>query len=269
MSFLEQNKPNPVIKPLIIVVAVLLVVGGIYSLGGKNNIGKAQKAVNSNAKIETAADVQKVVAQWIADNPKAIIESVSNMQRQAAQQQNKDAQKNIVKRKSQLESADSPSVSPAGYDVTIVEFFDYSCGYCKKVQSTVKALIAQDKKVRIVFKEFPILGQASVEMSQIATAVHLLDEGSYLKFHDALMESQARGKDAAIAVAKKVGIDVVALKEVLSSREAEISQILQQNSELGRSIGINGTPAFVIGEELLPGAVDLGTLQSKIEALRK
>lgn len=267
MSFLEQNKTNPTVKSLIIIVAILLVVGGIYFLGGVKEFDQNASS-GATSKIQTAADVEKIVAQWIADNPKAIIESVSNMQREESQKKVQDAQKNIKARKADLESASSPAHAPAGYDVTVIEFFDYSCGYCKKVQSTVKELIEQDKKVRVIFKEFPILGQASLEMSQVAVAVQLLDSNAYLKFHDRLMASTQRGKAAALAVAKEVGINVAVLEEVLNSRESEIAQIIENNAELGRSIGINGTPAFVIGEELIPGAVDLSTLKSKVAALR-
>ena len=272
-----QNKSF--VKPIIILVLVLLIVGGVYSLFGSKK-EKTEDTKNENAtevqasgidpemKIGNAADVEKVIAKWIEANPKAIIESVSNMQRKAMEDQQKDAKKNISEKRAELESEDSPSYSPKGYDVTIVEFFDYSCGYCKKAQAVVDSLIKEDKKIRVIYKEFPIFGQSSLEVSQVAIAVHLINKNAYKKFHDEMMKSNAKGKEEAIKVAKSVGVDGAKLEATLKDEQAKIDKILQENSELGHAIGINGTPGFVIGEELIPGAIDLNSFKEKISALR-
>jgi protein-disulfide isomerase len=269
------------VKPVIIVVVILLVVAAAYLLFAKKNETKnAPKAedkktelnetgIDPNQKVNNAQDVEEIVAKWIAANPKAILESVTNMQRKAAADQMQDAQKNIVNKKSELESSDSPSYAPSGYDVTIVEFFDYSCGYCKKAQGTVEELIKEDKKIRIIYKEYPILGQASLEMSQVAIAVHLMDKSAYKKVHDAFMKSSERGKDAAIKIAKSVGVDGAKLEASLKNNQDKISKIIQETSALGQSVGISGTPGFVIGEELIPGAVDVDTFKEKVANLRK
>ena len=145
---------------------------------------------------------------------------------------------------------------------------DYLCGYCKKAQDTVEAVLKDDKKVRFIYKEYPILGQASVEMSQVAVAVSLIDNNSYRKFHNALMKSNARSKDEAIKIAKEIGIDGAKLNASLKDNQEKILKILQANSELGASIGISGTPGFIIGEELIPGALDAASFKAKIAALR-
>ncbi|MBU6338421.1 MAG: DsbA family protein [Rickettsiales bacterium] len=278
MSLLNKDnfESQSFVKPIMIVVAVLLIVGGAYSLfGSKSKESKNENAAEVNSsgldpdmKVKNVADVEKVMAKWIEANPKAIIDSVANMQKKAMEDQQKDSQKNIIDKKADLESESSPSVSPSGYDVTIVEFFDYSCGYCKKAQATVETLLKDDNKVRVIFKEFPILGQASVEMSQVAIAVHLIDKNAYRKFHEAMMKSSGRGKAEAIKVAKSVGVDSAKLEATLKNDQAKIDKILQDNSELGHAIGINGTPGFVIGEELIPGAIDVNSFKEKISALR-
>lgn len=190
------------------------------------------------------------------------------MQRKAMEDRMKDARQNIGTKKDELFSKNSPQYAPSGYDVTMVEFFDYNCGYCKKANATVEQILKEDKKVRIIYKDFPILGEASNELSKVSIAVNILDPKAYRKFHDALMNSNERTKDGAIKVANSVGINVAKLQEVLRKEEAKISQIIQDNISLGSSIGINGTPGFVIGEELIPGALEIDTFREKIAAAR-
>jgi protein-disulfide isomerase len=197
MSFINKNfgaKPS-LLKPIVIVVAILLVVGGAYSfLGKKSGAAADEKKVDSaeainpsgidkDQKVKKVEDVEEVVAKWIQANPRAIIASVANMQKAEMEGKTKDAQKNIATKKDELfNDKNSPQYAPSGYDVTVVEFFDYACGYCKKAQATVEELIKEDKKVRIVYKEFPILGQASQEMSTVGIAVNIIDPSSYKKF---------------------------------------------------------------------------------------
>lgn len=280
MSFTNKNfgaKPT-LVKPIAILVAVLLVIGGTYSfLGGKKSEKSEEPAQEINAsgldkdkKVKNVEDVEEVVAKWIEANPKAILASVANMQKKVMEEQIKDAQKNIGAKKDELfNDKNSPTFAPSKYDVTIVEFFDYACGYCKKAQSTVEELLQEDKKVRIIYKEFPILGAPSTEMSMVALAVQISEPASYRKFHEALMKSNERGKDAALKIAESVGINSAKLQKTLESNKEKIEKQIQENLALGNSIGINGTPGFVIGEELFPGALELATIKEKIAALRK
>ena len=286
MSFLNKNlmgRPS-LVKPAAILIAVLLVIGGVYTfLGNKSDSTKEESADNAVENVEVkssgirgskdvdnVADVEEVIAKWIEANPEAIIKSVQNMQQKAMADRMKDAQKNIATKKDELfKDKSSAQFSPSGYNVTIVEFFDYNCGYCKKAQATVEELLKEDKKVRVVFKEFPILGQASVEMSQVSIAVNLVDPSSYKKFHDALMTSNEKGKEGALKVAKMVGINMSKLESTLEKDKSKIEAIIQKNIALGSSIGVSGTPGFVIGEELIPGALELAAFKEKIAAARK
>lgn len=287
MSFINKNfgdKPS-FLKPIIVVAAVLLIVGGAYSfLGNKNSDSKpteeaAKQAeaaeeinpsgIDKDKKVANVEDVEAVVAKWIAANPKAIVMSVTKLQKQAGEEQMKDAQKNIANKQEELyNDKSSPQYAPAGYDVTIVEFFDYACGYCKKAQATVEELLKEDKKVRIVYKEFPILGVPSTEMAVIALAVNSVDPSSYRKFHEALMHSNERGHEAAMKAAKTAGVNMTKLEEAIRNDKEKLGLALQNNLVLGGSIGINGTPGFIIGDELVPGALELGSLKEKIAALR-
>ncbi len=287
MSFLNKSSFNSkpsLAKPVAIIVAILLVIGGSYTLLGKkgetateNKKDQAQleqaeiqpSGLDKDMDVDDVADVEKVIAKWIEANPKAIIASVTNMQKKAMSDQMKDAQKNITTKKEELyNDPTSASHGAADADVTIVEFFDYACGYCKKAQASVSQLLNEDKKVKVIYKEYPILGQASVEMAQVAVAVNMIDPASYKKFHDALMKSNAHSKDEAIKIAKSIGISGEKLDKTLKNDGEKIGKILQANSVLGASIGISGTPGFIIGEELIPGAVDVATFKEKIAALR-
>ncbi|MFT7087525.1 MAG: protein-disulfide isomerase [Rickettsiales bacterium] len=267
-------------KTTIIILLIALVSVGAYALIDKK---ESKTESNSEEKVELKSsgldlekevknigDVEDVIAKWVETNPEAIIKSVVKMQQEAAQQQQQGAQENISSRKNDiLKDKTDPVYAPKGYDVSIVEFFDYNCGYCKRAQETVEKLIKEDKKVRVIFKELPILGQSSVELSKVALAVNILDSSKYVEFHDALMKGSAKTKDGAIKIAKELGINVEKLNKVLDSKESEISAKIAANQELASSIGINGTPAFIIGETLVPGALDIDSLKEKISAERK
>jgi protein-disulfide isomerase len=280
MSFIKPNLGNKpsLLKPIAILVTVFLVVFGSYKLLGskKSETAKEEKiqeikgsGLDQSKEIKTVGDVEEVIVKWVEANPQAIIQSVANMQKKAMEDQMKNAQKNIGTKKSELFDKNSPSFSPSNYNITIVEFFDYACGYCKKAEATVAELLKEDKKIRIIYKEFPILGAPSAEMSQVALAVNILEPKSYQKFHEALMRSQERGKAAALKAAESVGIDVAKLEKTLSSNKEKIEKQIQENLALGASIGINGTPGFVIGEDLIPGALELSSMKEKVAEARK
>lgn len=275
-----MKKSNPAI-PFILVAVVIAVISLLVYFLTKKSDGNDEKKENpaeiinasgldKDKKVNDVEGVEEVVAKWIEANPQAIINSVSNMQKKAMEEQLKNAQKNIGEKKDELFSdKKSPQFAPSGYDVTVVEFYDYACGYCKKAQSSVEELLKEDKKVRIIYRDFPILGQPSKEMAEISIAVNLLEPSSFKKFHDALMTSNERGKEGALKIAKNVGVNISKLESVLSKDRSKIEKILEDNLALGSSIGINGTPGFVIGEELIPGALDVKALKEKISAIRK
>jgi len=294
MSFINKNysgKPS-LIKPIIILVAILLVIGAAYSLLGKGSDKKEEsgseekKAVESfeeqlkkinptgldlDEKVKTVGDVEKVIAKWIEVNPQAILNAFSNMEKKMREEQEKNAIQTIgAKRDEIFNDPNSPTITPASHDVTIVEFFDYTCGYCKQAQNVIEAVLKDDKKVRVIFKEFPIMSPSSEEMAQVALAVNMADPASYRKFHNALMKSTTvRSKDAAIKLAKELGINSAKVEEVLKNDKAKIEAQITANRVLGQSLGVRGTPGFIVGEELVPGFIDLAAMKGKIEASRK
>ncbi len=154
-------------------------------------------------------------------------------------------------------------------DVTLVEFFDYSCGFCKRALSDLVGLIKGDPKLRIVLKEFPVLGPGSVDAARIAIAVRMQDAGGekYLAFHQELLGSAGPAtRDKAIAAASHQGLDMARLEHDMAA--GEVGATLAEDAKLAAAVGINGTPGYVIGSDVVLGAVGMAALQTHIAAAR-
>jgi protein-disulfide isomerase len=165
-----------------------------------------------------------------------------------------------------FDDPDAPIAGNPTGDVSLVEFFDYRCPYCKQVEPALEKLLAEDKRLRLVYKEFPVLGPDSLTASKAALAAR--KQGKYDAMHRALMAVKGQLDDAAIfKVAGSVGLDVARLNRDMA--DPEITRMLKNNHQLADALDIRGTPAFIIGEEIIPGAVDVDTLRDMIEAARK
>ncbi|MAZ80473.1 MAG: hypothetical protein CMP18_01660 [Rickettsiales bacterium] len=245
-----------------IIISVVIAIALLSFLFLGNNSNSTNQAANNQ-------EFEQIIAKWISDNPEAILESIQNMQKKIMEEQMAKSRQNLSQKTSELyDDKDNPVISNGNHDVTIIEFFDYSCGYCKRASSTIEKLLQQDKKLRVIHKHYPILGQPSNEMAQIALAINLSQPKLYSKFHMELMKNTNRGKQAALDIAKKIGANIDLINETLSTKQANIENMIKNNINLGSSIGVNGTPGFVIGDELIPGAIDINTFKTKISAVR-
>jgi protein-disulfide isomerase len=154
-------------------------------------------------------------------------------------------------------------------DVTLVEFFDYNCGFCKRALPDMLILIKDDPKLKIVLKEFPILGPSSIETARVAIAVRMQDLGGqkYLAFHQELLSDPgSASKEKALAVAKDQGLDMARLEQDMASDE--VAATLTESTKLADALGITGTPGYVIGKDVVLGAVGVTSLQAQIETAR-
>ncbi|MGQ9371059.1 DsbA family protein [Azospirillum sp. A39] len=211
--------------------------------------------------------IEQIVREYLVKNPEVIVEAMEELQQREQLAEQQKARKALAANRSKLldNSADPVTGNPRG-DVTVVEFFDYQCGYCKAVQNDVQRLIEGDGKLRFVFKEFPILGPESLVASKAALASRA--QGKYLEFHNALMAHRGKLDEATIMrLAGSVGLDTAKLKAAMQSDEIET--IVAENHALAEALGIRGTPAFVIGEELVPGAIKLEQMKDLIAKARK
>lgn len=210
--------------------------------------------------------VREIVREYLLEHPEIIEEAILalNAKRQADQAaRTRDA---LVKNRVALVNHPMSPVSgnPEG-DVTLVEFFDYQCGYCKRTLEPVMDLLESDPGLRVVWKEFPVLGQVSTFAALASMAAQ--KQGKYLALHKALMGAPDRlSEESVMEIAGQVGLDVERLQQDMADRE--IVAYLQETQRLARELGINGTPAFVIGNTLVPGAVDGARLRQLIAEAR-
>jgi protein-disulfide isomerase len=215
---------------------------------------------------EQTEAVNKLVHDYLMSNPKVLTEAIEHAQDAAKEEADRQQQAEIVNRREELENdPTSPVLGDAKGDVTIVEFFDYRCPYCKASAPNVEALLAQDKKVRLVLKDFPILGKESTFASRIALAVKT--HGKYAEFYRTLFSLKGNVDEATtLETVKMIGLDPEQIKKEADS--SEIDDELKHNFDLAKAINIEGTPAFFIGETMTPGAVTLDVLKEQIAAQR-
>ena len=212
-----------------------------------------------------AEQVEQIVRDLLRREPEIVLQALEELQRRQAAEQARRQQESVAANQAALVSDPASPVggNPEG-DVTLVEFFDYRCAYCRRVVSSMQALLQEDRKLRIVFKELPVLGEDSVRAARAALAAER--QGRYTPFHFALMTSEDLSPDAIRQLAAEVGLDPDRLEQDMNA--PEIQAAIDANYRLAQELGIEGTPAFVIGDQIVPGAIDQGRMRALIEEER-
>ena len=214
--------------------------------------------------------VQQIVRDFLLTNPEVIQEAIVELERRQQEAQ-KTAQISALQseRNALLHSPRGNLVGNPSGDVTLVEFFDYNCGYCKRALADVRTLMKSDPKLRVVLKDFPVLGPESVEASRVSLAAKQQISGEKLfDYHTRVMETRGRvNGERAMQVAKEMGLDMARLQKDLD--HAEVRAALQENMTLGDKLGLTGTPAFVIGDEVVSGAVGIEPLRKIVASTRQ
>jgi protein-disulfide isomerase len=215
-------------------------------------------------------EIERIVREYLIAHPEVIQEAMGELEkRQNAAETAKH--KAAIKQYSQSLFTSPRQVvlgNPDG-NVTFVEFFDYNCGYCKRAMDDMLTLMKDDPKLKVVLKEFPVLGPGSVEAAQVAVAVRMQDKTGkkYLEFHQKLLGGRGQADKArALVVAKDIGLDMGRLDKDLAS--PEVKATLQESFKLAEALGLNGTPSYVIGEDVVVGAVGLDALKEKVNTSR-
>jgi protein-disulfide isomerase len=211
----------------------------------------------------TKDQVEQIVHDYIVNNPKIIMDSVDSYMKRAQETQGSEG---IKKNQDALaKDTSSPEAGNPNGDVTVVEFFDYNCHFCKGAFPAVQSVLAKDKKVRVVFKELPILGPSSETAAKWALAAQ--KQKKYYEFHTAMMNNKEPIDDALLErVAKSVGMDVAKAKQDLTS--PDVLAQLGKNRSLASELGISGTPAFIIGDQISRGAIPEETMEENIAQVR-
>ncbi len=214
------------------------------------------------------SDIEKIVHDYLVTHPEVLQEAMAELEkRQTAAEAEKH--KNAVKEHAQALFSSPHQVVLGNPDgkVAFVEFFDYNCAFCKRAMDDMLTLIKEQPNLKVVLKEFPVLGPGSVEAAQVAVAARMQDKAGkkYLDFHQKLLGGRGEANKArALAVAKEVGYDMDRLQKDMQS--PEVKTTLQETFKLAEALGLNGTPSYIIGEKVEVGAVGLQALQADVTA---
>jgi len=211
--------------------------------------------------------VDKMIHDYLLSHPEVLIQAVQAADDKLKSDARDKAQKTLAeKRKDVFDDPSSPVAGNPHGDVTMVEFFDYRCPYCKQVEPSLEKVIADDHHLRFVYKEFPVLGPVSITAARAALAAR--KQGKYDAFHRAMMAAKGQISDQTVMdVAGSVGLDIVQLKRDMES--PDVDKTLKSDMALADALDISGTPAFIIGNQIIPGAIDLDALKQAIADARK
>lgn len=198
------------------------------------------------------AAVEKIIRDYLLANPELLVEVMNELEKRRQKLAVTQAKERLKENRAAIYQSKYDFVNNPEGEVPFVEFFDYQCGYCKRSHQSVMKIRSQRRDVRFIFKEFPILGPASVYAARAAIASRRQDK--YIEYHDALMNHRGKlNEDVVLKIAAGVGLDTERLKTDME--RPEVQDAIDANLALASLMNIRGTPTFIIGESLSPGAI--------------
>lgn len=212
--------------------------------------------------------VKEIVREVIADEPEMVVNSLQSMQAKEQEQLQAKMSESLEKYEEELKkSPNSPKVGAKEPKVTLIEFYDYHCGYCKRVTPVIARVLKEHDDVQVVFKEFPILSEDSQLAARAALAFSRLKPEMFFEYHVALMDHKGKYKQEDLnRMAKKFGVEGDALQKEMQA--GWVTRELQDTKKIARDIGVRGTPAMVVGQELIPGAASYEAVEQLINEAR-
>lgn len=255
-------------KAILLLAPAILLVGAALAIG-QNQPTAAQAPKTEQAPPTTATspkaaeaplssaqrkEIEGLIKEYLVKNPEILVVMQNALE---AKEYERQAARTaaVIKKNAQevFRPATSPIVGNSKGDVTVLEFFDYNCGYCKRALGDVARLIDKDKQVKFILKELPILSKGSEEAARVALAAKM--QGKYWEFHRAMLESTGQANEAsALRTAEKVGVDMAKLKKDMAS--PAVQKEIEDTQALAKKLGVNGTPYFLIADRIIPGAPD-------------
>jgi len=259
--------------PLVAIPLLLAIAGAAFVLGRgvlpSSAEDAAAPAAASAFNAEQKSSIEKIVRDYMLSHPELLLEMQSAFEAKMQKEQDQKTKAMVAEYAKDIFRHPNAAVAgnPNG-DITVVEFFDYNCGYCKRGFPAIAKLIESDKNVRVVFKELPIISEASEPVARIALAANL--QGKYWEMHKALITHKGTTTEAiAMKAAETLGLDIAKLKADMNSEpvKGELTRV----KELAQKMGINGTPHFIVGDRTVGGAPEslTETLAGHIAELRK
>jgi protein-disulfide isomerase len=216
------------------------------------------------------SEIERIIRDYLVSHPEVLQEAIAELdKRQAAADLEKTKNAVAGNAETLFSSSHHVVLGNSKGDVTMVEFFDYNCAFCKRAMPDMLELLKDDPNLRIILKEFPVLGPGSVDAAKVAVAVRMQDKSGkkYLDFHQKLLGGRGQAdKVRALAVAKEVGMDMKRIDTDLASDEVKVS--LDESLKLAETLGLNGTPSYIVGTDVVIGAVGLDALRSKVSTAR-
>ncbi len=249
----------------VIILAVVAIYGlrdQISKVFSKDNIELS--ASNSTFTQVQTEEIQKITKEYIESHPEAIISSLQNMEKKAMGEKLVKAQDYISKNISAIDS-DKPYLGNNNASVVITKFFDYRCGHCKSAHNTIDRLIAAEPNLKVVLIETPVLGPQSLLAAKAALAAFKIDPTKFAQFNSKLFTLQDYTETSLGNLASSIGFNKAQFITTLNS--PEIAKGIDTNLEIARNLQLQGVPAFIVGEEFIPGAIDYNALKAKIDAL--
>ena len=234
----------------------------------KEGAAAMMSAAGSGLSDDQRAEVEAIIKNYLIAHPEIIRDAINELQRREDAAAAAEQTKAIAANRELLFDSSRQIVfgNPKG-DVTLVEFFDYNCTYCRRAQADMKQLLANDQNLRIVMKEFPVLGDGSVEAAQVGIAIHAIAPDRYFAFHDAMLgeHGQVNG-ERALAVAEEIGLDRAKIQEAMKS--PEVKATIGEAYDLAAKLQLTGTPSYVTAKEVIVGAIGYDGLKEKIGQAR-
>lgn len=253
--------------PLLFLCGILIAAGAFVAARATAPAHLAASTAATTTSASDKAALGKEIHDYLVANPEVLVEAMQELERKQDSERDAVALKAIQQHAQELTNdPESPISGNPNGDVTVVEFSDYQCPYCKKAYSAVKSVVATDGKVKLVYKDLPILGEASRIAAFAALASR--NQHKHEVFHNALMEFNGKlDRDRIMEIATSVGIDITQLQKDME--DPKLKQIIDRNMALASALGVRGTPAFVVGKQFVPGAVDADALKQLIDDARK
>jgi protein-disulfide isomerase len=229
-------------------------------------VARPPAAVAADFTPDQKKEIEGIVRDYLKSHPEMLIDAIQAADdKLKADAKDKSAQALTSHRQQVFDDPQSPVAGNPKGDVSLVEFFDYRCPYCKQVEPALEKLIGDDRQLRFVYKEFPVLGPDSETAARVALAAK--KQGKYDAFHRAMMNTGGHIDEAAIyKVAASVGLDVDRLKQDMKS--PDIDKQLKTNLDLGSALDLSGTPSFIVGDTIVPGAIGPDELKQLIASAR-
>jgi protein-disulfide isomerase len=242
----------------------LLIVGGVAFLGySKRHVPVVTATVEQSppsSEVASKDEIEVVVKDFILNNPEVIIKSLELMQQRKVKEMEDEVQKVLNDKKSEIEDIESsPYAGNKTGDITIVTFIDPNCNYCKKSNEALNQLLSSDAGVKVIYKTFPILGEASEYSSKLLLATYKTTPAKFKPVLDDIMELKSVTKEELVAIVQKNGLDMSNLE--IEMDKPEIKEMQVSTMALARDLRIQGAPASIINGTLYPGLLDINKLK--------